>query len=54
MAPLNGLGIIAALETAGGSGLLDRLIAEDYARAGLAVLTLDRRMATLPGARLLP
>ena len=54
VAPLNGLGVIAALETAGGCGLLDRLIAEDYTRASLAVLTLDRRMALLPGARLLP
>lgn len=54
VAPLNGLGIITALETAGGCGLLHRLIAEEYTRAGLAVLTLDRWMATLPAARLLP
>ena len=49
--PLNGREVHAALETRAGPGLLDRLIAEDYARAGLETLTLDRRMATLPGSR---
>ena len=39
-----------ALEASGGPGLFDRLIADDYASAGLDVLTLDRKMAALPGA----
>lgn len=49
--PLNGRAVIAALEASGGPGLFDRLIADDYARAGLEVLTLDRKMAALPEAR---
>jgi len=36
-----------------GCGLLDRLIAIDHDEAGLRTLTLDRRMARLPGAELL-
>ena len=43
----------AALAAEGGCGLLDRLIADDYGRANLEVLTLDRRMAALPSTRLL-
>ena len=53
VAPLNGSAVIAALEASGGPGLFDRLIADDYARADLHVLTLDRKMASLPDARLL-
>lgn len=53
VSPLNGTGIFAALEAEGGCGLLDRLIADDYRRAELVTLTLDERMAVLPGARLL-
>lgn len=52
VAPLNGRTVIEALEASGGPGLFDRLIADDYSRADLQVLTLDRRMATLPTARL--
>ena len=48
VAPLNGSDVIAALEVSDGPGLFDRLIAEDYTRAGLEVLTLDRKMAALP------
>jgi predicted nucleic acid-binding protein len=48
VAPLNGAGVFAALEASAGSGLLDRLIADDYRRAELATLTLDRKMAVLP------
>lgn len=51
VAPLNGRAVLAALETREGAGLLDRLIAEEYSRVGLEALTLDRRMATLPGVR---
>ena len=35
----------------GGPGLFDRLIVDEYARAGLEVLTLDRKMAILPDTR---
>ena len=49
--PLNGRTIFTILETASGAGLLDRLIADDYARADMETLTLDRKMAALPGAR---
>lgn len=51
VAPLNGHSVIAALEASGGPGLFDRLIADEYTRAGLEVLTLDRKMAALPEAR---
>ena len=51
VSPLNGRAVIEALETSGGPGLFDRLIADDYSRADLQVLTLDRRMATLPDVR---
>lgn len=53
VAPLNGAAVFEALGTESGCGLLDRLIADDYRRADLATLTLDRKMASLPGARLL-
>jgi len=53
VAPLGGDATLAALDQTGGAGLLDRLIAADYAGAGLDVLTLDRKMAGLPDARLL-
>ena len=48
VAPLGGLQVIAALQETRGPGLFDRLIADDYSRAGLETLTLDRKMATLP------
>jgi len=53
VAPLNGQAVLVALEARGEPGLLDRLIANDYARSGLESLTLDRRMASLTGVRLL-
>ena len=53
VAPLNGRTVIEALEAAGGPGLFNRLIADDYARADLHVLTLDQKMAGLPDAQLL-
>jgi len=53
VAPLNGRAVIEALEASGGPGLFDRLIADDYARHDLAVLTLDRKMAGLPDVRAL-
>lgn len=51
VAPLNGPAVFAALEARTGCGLLDRLIADDYRRAQLVTLTLDRKMAALPEAR---
>ena len=51
VAPLNGRVVIEVLQASGGAGLLDRLIMDDYSRYGIEVLTLDRRMSRLPGAR---
>ena len=51
VAPLNGRTAIGALEATDRAGLLDRLIADDYARAGLETLTLDRKMARLADTR---
>jgi predicted nucleic acid-binding protein len=53
VAPLNGHGVFDALSAKSGCGLLDRLIADDYRRAGLITLTLDRKMAALPDTRLI-
>ncbi len=51
VAPMNGRAVVVALEASSGPGLFDRLIADDYTRRGLEVLTLDRRMTSLPGVR---
>ena len=51
VAPLNGQSVIKVLAEEGGAGLLDRLIAADYLRTVSETLTLDRRMASLPGVR---
>lgn len=51
VAPLNGKSVFALLETTTGCGLLDRLIADDYRRAELITLTLDRKMSALPKAQ---
>ena len=53
VAPLNGRAVLTAIEASDSPGLMDRLIANDYGDQALEVLTLDRRMASLPGARLL-
>ncbi len=53
VAPLNGRPVLDALSASVGPGLFDRLTANDYQHAGLETLTLDRRMASLPAARLL-
>ena len=50
---LNGRPVLAAIEASDSPGLMDRLITHDYASNSLEVLTLDRRMASLPSARLL-
>ena len=52
VAPLNGRAVLDALTASSGLGLFDCLIANDYARAGMDTLTLDRRMASLPQAHL--
>lgn len=49
VSPFNGQSVILALQSRGGPGLFDRLIADDYSRNALETLTLDRRMAALPG-----
>ena len=51
--PLNGPAVLEVLRADGGAGLMDRLIADGYRQEGLETLTLDRRMARLPQARLL-
>lgn len=51
VSPMNGPAVFAALEAASGCGVLDRLIADDYRRADLVTLTLDRKMAALPKAQ---
>ena len=49
IAPLNGQPVLRTLQETGGAGLVDRLIAEDYSRTVSETLTLDRKMAALPG-----
>ena len=51
VAPLNGQSVMEALAASSGPGLFDRLIADDYSRVGLEVLTLDRKMAALSDVR---
>ena len=51
VAPLNGSSALAAIDARHGAGLMDRLITNDYARADLPVLTLDRKMSALPSAQ---
>ena len=53
ISPLNGQPILDILSESGGAGLMDRLITQDYLRNEATVLTNDRRMAKLEGARLL-
>ena len=51
VSPLNGHSVFSALETSEGPGLFDRLIADEYSRAGLEILTLDRKMVSLSDVR---
>jgi hypothetical protein len=48
---LNGASVIEVLQTAHSCGLLDRLIANDYEKCGMKVLTHDLRMSRLPAAQ---
>jgi len=49
--PLNGASVIELLQTAHGCGLLDRLIANDYAKCDMTLLTNDLKMSRLPSAQ---
>ena len=51
VSPLNGRAVFEALEAVEGPGLFDRLIVDEYSRAGVEILTLDRKMASLQGVR---
>ncbi len=53
VSPLNGRPVFEALAAGRGCGLLDRLITDDYRRAELITLTLNRRMAFLPDVQAL-
>lgn len=48
--PLNGAAVLDALKTDKGYGLLDRLIADDYAARGLKTLTHDSKIDHLAQA----
>lgn len=48
VAPLNGQSVVLALQTSGGPGVFDRLIADGYFHERLETLTLDKQMARLP------
>ncbi|MFZ5805666.1 MAG: PIN domain-containing protein [Verrucomicrobiota bacterium] len=51
--PLNGKEIFEMLTIEKGAGLMDRLIAQDYYRQNVLVLTRDFKMAALRGCKLL-
>lgn len=51
VAPLNGQSVVLALQTSGGPGIFDRLIADGYSHEHLETLTLDKQMARLPNVR---
>jgi predicted nucleic acid-binding protein len=51
--PLHGQAAIDEVLNIKGSGLMDRMIALDYREAKFVTLTLDRKMANLPDAKLL-
>lgn len=49
--PICGDRVIEAIDSPKEPGLIDRLIALDYAQAGATTFTLDRKMASLSGCR---
>jgi predicted nucleic acid-binding protein len=51
VSPLNGAGVLTAIRSTSGCGLLDRLIVDDYQHQALVSLTHDHKMAALPDAR---
>lgn len=50
-APVNGASVMEALHANHGCGLIDRLIADDYAKEEISVLTNDQKMSRLPSAQ---
>jgi predicted nucleic acid-binding protein len=50
VAPLNGTAVLDVIRHAGGCGLLDRLIVDDYSKHSVETLTHDRKMGALAGA----
>ncbi|TVP76315.1 MAG: type II toxin-antitoxin system VapC family toxin [Puniceicoccaceae bacterium] len=53
VSPLNGAKVLEILKASSGAGLMDRLIIQDYNQRGLSVLTNDKQMAKVEGARIL-
>ena len=53
IAPLNGQSVINTIKKTGGAGLVDRLIAQEYAYRNSVTLTNDKRMAKIEGVELL-
>lgn len=51
--PLNGHAVVNILKEDGGAGLIDRLIAQEYAYRDAKVITNDKRMAKLEGVEIL-
>lgn len=51
--PVNGGSVLTILREHGGAGLVDRLIVNDYNQRLITVLTNDKRMAKVEGAKLL-
>ena len=49
--PLNGAPVLQLLAESGGAGLMDRLIIQDYAYRNVTVLTNDKQMSKVEGAR---
>ena len=49
--PANGASVMNALQMERGCGLIDKLIADDYAKLGITVLTNDHKMSRLPNAQ---
>ncbi len=47
--PLNGQPVLQLLQDNKGAGLVDRLIAQDYAQQGAVTLTNDKKMTKLDG-----
>ncbi len=49
VSPLNGAAVLDLLDQAGGAGLMDRLIVQDYQAKQIPVLTNDQKMSKLAG-----
>ena len=53
LSPLNEYAVVNILKEEGGAGLIDRLIAQEYAHRNARILTNDKRMAKLEEVELL-